>query len=66
MEIEGYIVVSDYKGEKRFLSGNRWIKDVMKLKLSDITSSPRRIDQIPVPKNRAPHYNAQINIDIQI
>lgn len=66
MEIEGYIVVSDHKGEKKFLSGNRWIKDVMKLRLSDITPSIRNVYDIKNKKNDTLYYNAQITISIQI
>lgn len=66
MEIEGYIVVASYNGENRFLSGNRWIKDVRKLKLSDITSAPRHVNKNLLSKIDSTPYNAQINISIQI
>lgn len=66
MEIEGYIVVASYNGENRFLSGNRWIKDVRKLKLSDITSAPRHVNENLFSKIDSTPYNAQINISIQI
>ena len=67
MEISGYVLVStDKKGEKRFLSGNRWVKDYLKLKFSDITLLPRVIDIKKWPNIGPTYFNAQIKIDICI
>ena len=65
MKIEGYVAKSSYKDVDVFLSGNKWVDHIEKLKLGDIKAFPHELNMKDWPIMTGQEYKwAKIIITI--
>ena len=66
MKILGYIAKSSYRDTDMWLSGTKWVDDIMKLKIGDIHSKPFEIKMDDWPMMDKEYHWAKITITIEL